>query len=367
MIYDSVLRNGAYLNATVEVDYTSAPQYACPVSHKSDVYNLTFWSEPEDLITDKNKEGVDPMDPQYKYLHERQHNEDRPITHCLFKTTVRINSTSLVQVTVPYRKQESVKCKPEDTYKHCKKTSYLSEFCVKIKYSSAQERYNVEGMFPSVKKKSYGCYYNPQTGAFDMTKYEEEEPVFTNLLVRFSDDPYLTYQEETGGTGNFGMPVEDSIKTGLILTVLGVLVCMIEFHVFRGIYRYIKSFDFDDNSPRPTHFVGRFYYDSARTYRRRYPGSGHGKRPHHLHPPHHHHHNYPRPSYPSDPNNIDRSNTYVYQPTGGMHQGGPYPAGPGAASRTYNPLGDPTHFDPTVPPPPYNNNNGNGATYVYTG
>ena len=83
MIYDSVLRNGAYLNATVELDYTSSGGQACPISHKSDIYNLTFGSEPEDLITDKNKEDIDPLDPQYKYLHERQHNEDHPNTHRL--------------------------------------------------------------------------------------------------------------------------------------------------------------------------------------------------------------------------------------------------------------------------------------------
>ena len=59
-------------------------------------------------------------------------------------------------------------------------------------------------------------FYDDDSKSFKPTQYwSGDEPYFMNLLVRFSDDPYLTYMEETDGTGKFGLDSGGKIKLGV--------------------------------------------------------------------------------------------------------------------------------------------------------
>ena len=99
-VVKEVVPTGTYMNMTISFDYS------CTMSDnnkKHVLYNLTLGSNPEDFIEDRDTRGVELLDPQYKYYFERQEDESKPLDRCDIKVTVRSNSTSLVQVTVPYK------------------------------------------------------------------------------------------------------------------------------------------------------------------------------------------------------------------------------------------------------------------------
>ncbi|UPQ99826.1 hypothetical protein HOP50_04g31350 [Chloropicon primus] len=352
-VYDSVFPQGAYMNMTTTFKYSCVG--GSTLNGKEDLYNLTLGMDPEDYIVDKNKEDVEDLSPQYKYFYERQQSPaSTRIENCDITVTVRSNSSSLVTVTVPYLTTELVKCDKRDTYKACQDVLYLSDFCTKVKYYGG--KYVLDRNFPG---QSFGCFYNSDTNRFDMTRYQRnEEPIFMNLMMRFSADPYLTYMEETDGTGDFGLDTEGKVKLGAILLAFGVLICVVEIHTFKQIRGFVRQMNSSENTMRPSHPVQRFYYDSAHYYYNRRMASHHhrhanrgmgGVRGYGKQHQMHHNHRGPATSYPRVNN---RSSFGVYQPYPSSAQHHLPPGQHGYGQRIDNPIVSPCHnnnYPPAAP------------------
>ena len=339
MVQQTVLSEGQFMNTTMEFAYKCNGM--SNLNHKSELYNLTFGYEPEDEIVEKNKEGMKALQPQYKYYYERpQTAHSSNLRNCEIDITIRSNSTTLVQFSRPYMTTELVKCNPKDTFRACSEVLYLSDVCVKVKWQYG--KYVLDKRFPAGE---FGCFYDDDSKSFKPTQYlSGDEPYFMNLMVRFSDDPYLTYMEETDGTGKFGLDSGGKIKLGVSLLVMGALICMLEIHVFKQIRGFVRS---GQGTMRPSHPIQRFYYDSADYYNRAYArdrlrqkqrNHNFGTGPHNQYSSQQNARfgggNIPT-SYPAVNN---RTSFGVYQPTGYNQQPQAQPTG----YRIDNPLGSPS-------------------------
>ena len=152
----------------------------------------------------------------------------------------------------------------------CRVRLVLDDFCVKTT-TGKTGALEVDNNFPAP---GPGCFWD--SGKFQSAKYSLEQPsdVQThevNLLVRSSSDPWLKYLALTNGTGQFGMTQRQKAVMGLVLLILGALLC---FCWFKAGYFCCKMLSPKTRpQERPQGAMQGYYYDVTQRYYKPPPGA----------------------------------------------------------------------------------------------
>ena len=155
----------------------------------------------------------------------------------------------------------------------CKVRLALDDFCLKVKINN--ETNNGTGEISSLEvDNSYpaqgmGCFWDPTHKGFASARYSMEQDTDkqthgVNFMLRSSHDPWLMYMAKTKGTGSFGMTQAQKFMMGLILLIIGALLCLCWVKVCYFGRKMLSSKSRPEQ--RPAGAMQGYYYDATERF-----------------------------------------------------------------------------------------------------
>ena len=152
----------------------------------------------------------------------------------------------------------------------CRVRLVLDDYCVKTT-TGKTGALEVDNNFPAP---GPGCFWDSgkfQSGKYSLEQASDVQSHTVNLMVRSSSDPWLEYLALTQGTGNFGMTQRQKAVIGLVLLIIGALLC---FCWFKAGYFCCKILSPKTRpQERPQGAVQGYYYDVTQGYYKPPPGA----------------------------------------------------------------------------------------------
>ena len=142
----------------------------------------------------------------------------------------------------------------------------LDDLCLKVKGGVGNGTLQVDNSYPA---QGPGCFWNPPRSSFASARYSMEQGSDkqthgVDFMVRSAHDPWLMYMAKTKGTGNFGMTQAQKFMMGLILLIVGGLLCLCWVKVCYFGRKMLSPKSRPEE--RPAGAMQGYYYDATARY-----------------------------------------------------------------------------------------------------